>query len=95
VVLATSANKDIEGIVGPLAQLADAVYVTRNDSVRSAPTDDVAGAARRAGAGEVHVVASVAEAIDTAVAAAAPADAVLVTGSLFTVGEAKRHLADG
>jgi dihydrofolate synthase/folylpolyglutamate synthase len=95
VVLATSANKDIEGIVGPLAQLADAVYATRYDSARSAPADDVAGAARRAGAGEVHVVASVGEAIDTAVAAAAPADAVLVTGSLFTVGEAKRHLADG
>ena len=93
VVLATSANKDIEGIVGPLAAIADEVYVTRNDSVRSAEPEVVAAAATAAGAGEVHVLPGVREALEAAMAAAASGDAVLVTGSLFTVGDAERALA--
>ncbi|MGE5227776.1 MAG: glutamate ligase domain-containing protein, partial [Planctomycetaceae bacterium] len=91
VVLAVSANKDVAGVVAPLAALADVVYATRNDSVRSADPDVVADPARAAGA-EVRVEASVASAIDAARAAAGAADAIVVTGSLFTVADAKRAL---
>ena len=90
VVLAVSANKDVEGVVGPLAEIADVVYATRNDSVRSAEPDDVA---RAASSTTVEVSPSVADAIAAARAAAGPGDLVLVTGSLFTVGDAKRALA--
>jgi dihydrofolate synthase/folylpolyglutamate synthase len=93
VVLAVSANKDIEGVVRPLAAIADVVYATRNDSARSAEPDDVAGVARAAGSATVEVSPSVGEAIAAARAAAGPGDLVLVTGSLFTVGDAKRVLA--
>jgi folylpolyglutamate synthase/dihydropteroate synthase len=41
----------------------------------------------------VAVHPSVADAIAAARAAAAPGDAILVTGSLFTVADAKRALA--
>ena len=50
VVLAVSGNKDVAGVVGPLAALADAVYAAPNDSVRSAPAAEVAAASRAAGA---------------------------------------------
>jgi dihydrofolate synthase/folylpolyglutamate synthase len=90
VVLAVSANKDVAGVVGPIAALADTVYATRNDSVRSAEPDVVAQAARDAGAGTVEVHPSVAAAVEAARNAAGPGDLVLVTGSLFTVGDAKR-----
>jgi len=90
VVLAVSANKDVEGVVRPLAEIADVVYATRNDSVRSAEPDEVARAASPA---TVEVLPSVADAIAAARAAAGPGDLVLVTGSLFTVGDAKRVLA--
>jgi dihydrofolate synthase/folylpolyglutamate synthase len=92
VVLAVSANKDVGGVVAPIAALADAVYATRNDSIRSAEPDVVAGAARGAGTHAVEVHPSVAAAIAAARDAAGPADLVLVAGSLFTVGDAKRAL---
>lgn len=89
-VLAVSANKDVNGVVTPLAALADTVHATRSDSARSAGPEVVAAAARAAGAQDVQVHASVGEAIAAARAAASSADAILVTGSLFTVGDAKR-----
>ena len=92
IVLAVSANKDVAGVVAPIAALADAVYATRNDSVRSVEPEVVAQAARAAGAPTVDVYASVADAVAAARAAAGPGDLVLVAGSLFTVGDAKRSL---
>jgi dihydrofolate synthase/folylpolyglutamate synthase len=92
VVLAVSANKDVEGVVAPIAALADAVYASRNDSVRSAEPEVVARAARAAGAPAVEVYPSVADAVGAARDAAGPGDLVLVAGSLFTVGDAKRGL---
>ena len=88
-VLALSANKDLAGICAPLAPLADEAYVARNDSVRSADPDAVAAALGRPAAR----FGSVAEALAAARAAADPADVVLVTGSLFTVADARRALA--
>ena len=88
-VVAVSANKDLAGIASALAPLADRVFVTRNDSIRSADPADVA----EAFGGDVERVASVADAIEAARAAATPGDVVLVTGSLFTVADAKRALA--
>ena len=92
VVLAVSANKDVAGVVTPIAGLADTVYATRNDSVRSAEPEDVGRAALDAGADDVIVLATVAEAIAAARDAAQPGDVILVTGSLFTVGDALRAL---
>jgi dihydrofolate synthase/folylpolyglutamate synthase len=92
VVVAVSANKDLEGILAPLAPLADVVYATRNDSVRSGDPLAIAERSRALGT-PAHVVGSVTEAIRVARAEAAPGDAVLVTGSLFTVADAKRALA--
>jgi dihydrofolate synthase/folylpolyglutamate synthase len=88
-VAAVSANKDLAGIASALAPLADRVFVTRNDSIRSADPADVA----EAFGGVVERAASVAGAIEAARAAATPGDVVLVTGSLFTVADAKRALA--
>jgi dihydrofolate synthase/folylpolyglutamate synthase len=88
-VVAVSANKDLAGIASALAPLADRVFVTRNDSIRSADPADVA----EAFGGDVEQAASVADAIEAARAGAMPGDVVLVTGSLFTVADAKRALA--
>jgi dihydrofolate synthase / folylpolyglutamate synthase len=87
-VVAISASKDLSGIAEALASLADDVVVTRNDSARSADPSDVASAF----GGDVERAASVADAIDEARQRAAPDDVILVTGSLFTVADAKRAL---
>jgi dihydrofolate synthase/folylpolyglutamate synthase len=93
VVLAVSAKKDVAGVVGPIARLADVVYATANDSVRSAEPEMVRAAALADGAADVRLEPSVAAALAAAREAAAPGDLVLVTGSLFTVADAKRALA--
>jgi len=91
-VLAVSANKDVLGVVAPIAALADVVYATANDSVRSADAEEVMAAARQVEVDDIQGFPSVAAAISAARAAAAPGDMVLITGSLFTVADAKRAL---
>ena len=88
--LAISANKDAAGIIAALAPLADRIFLARNDSVRSADPRELQAIA----GSEASVFGSVGEAIDAARADAGPADVIVVTGSLFTVADAKRVLAD-
>jgi dihydrofolate synthase/folylpolyglutamate synthase len=90
-VLAVSANKDLAGIVRPLAPLADAAYAARNDSARTADAQPLADALSGRGT-PVEVFDSVTAALEAARAAAAPDDIVLVTGSLYTVADARRAL---
>ncbi len=88
-VIAVSANKDLDGIADALAPIADVVYATKNESVRSAEAETVAEAFATRDV-DVQVQSSVASAIEAARTAAEPDDVILVTGSLFTVGDAKR-----
>ena len=70
-VLAVSANKDVLGVVAPLAAIADVVYATANDSVRSADPTEIVDGARQMEVDDVQVFPGVAEAIAAARAAAA------------------------
>jgi dihydrofolate synthase/folylpolyglutamate synthase len=90
-VLSISADKDVAGIAAPLAPLADVAYVARNASERAGDVAPIAEAFGAAGA-PVEVAGSIAEAIDAARAAAGPADLICVTGSLYTVADARRAL---
>jgi dihydrofolate synthase/folylpolyglutamate synthase len=90
-VLGVSANKDIDGIVRTLAPLADQTYACRNSSPRSAPAERVLEACRAAGL-EAGACGSVQEALEAARSAAGEADLILVTGSLYTVADARRSL---
>jgi len=93
-VIAVSANKDLDGMLTALAPLADAAYATRNDSVRSGDPLKVAEKLRALGT-PAQTFTSVADALRAARAEAGRRDAILVTGSLFTVGEAMRALGRG
>jgi dihydrofolate synthase/folylpolyglutamate synthase len=90
-VLAVSANKDLDGMIRPLAPLADVAYAARNGSDRSGEAEVIA---ERFGAEgkPVELFDSVTEALAAATAAAGPGDCVLVTGSLYTVADARRAL---
>ncbi len=71
--------------------MTDVAYAARNQSERSG---DAVPIAERLGAEgkPVAVFASVAEALDAARAAADEGDLILVTGSLYTVADARRAL---
>ena len=90
-VLSISANKDVAGIAAQLAPLADVVYATRNESERSADASSIAEAFGAHGPA-VAVHRSVAEALEAARVAATADDLICVTGSLYTVADARRAL---
>jgi dihydrofolate synthase/folylpolyglutamate synthase len=93
VVLAVSSNKDVSGIVRELVPLRPATVVpTRNSSRRSALADRVAEASATAGLPATEPSPSVETALEAARSAAEPTDLILVTGSLYTVADARRAL---
>jgi dihydrofolate synthase / folylpolyglutamate synthase len=61
-------------------------------SPRAIPAEDTAAAGRRIGIDDVVAIDDVTRACDRAIADATSDDAILVTGSLYTVGAARPHL---
>lgn len=94
VVMAVSANKDLPGIVAALAPLTERAYAARNESARSGGAERVAEAFVEAGV-PVETFGSVAEALEAARAGADEEDLILVTGSLYTVADARVALGRG
>jgi dihydrofolate synthase/folylpolyglutamate synthase len=92
-VLGISANKNLEGIVEELAPLAATTVVTRAMVPRAAPSQRVAMLVAKWGD---HVIAEedIHKALAQAIAETQPDDLLLVTGSLYLVGDAKRLLPD-
>lgn len=88
VVLGVLGDKDVEGMVGNLAGVADHVVVVPPPSPRAADPERVAAAVAAAGI-SVEVADDVADALARARGIATAEDAVVVTGSLYTVGAAR------
>jgi len=84
------ADKDLDSIAASLGPHARRVVACRPKSHRAYHPEEVASAFRRYAPAEV--VPSVADAIDRALAEAAKDDLVLITGSIYTAGEALEHL---
>jgi dihydrofolate synthase/folylpolyglutamate synthase len=86
-------SRDAEQMLGALrADEFATVTCCTAPSQRGMDAIDVAAAARAIGCDDVRVVPDVARACATAVGGATAEDAVLVTGSLYVVGEARPHL---
>ncbi len=90
-VVSVLADKDVAGVLRPFVPPSSLVIATQNASPRAAPAERIAAEARALG-GDVHVVASVAGALAFAREHASAGDCILVTGSLYTVGEARTTL---
>ena len=93
-VVGVFANKDLEGIAGRIAPLADEVFACATTSVRARPAEEVADAFSRMGVA-TQVFPDVRGALDAARADAGEGDLILVTGSLYTVADARRALVAG
>jgi dihydrofolate synthase/folylpolyglutamate synthase len=87
-VLGLSAGKDTQGVLEALAPRAQQVHLTRSHHERSAPPLELEPLVRRvAPRTEVAIHDELTSAVEAALATARPGDLVLVTGSLFLVGE--------
>jgi dihydrofolate synthase / folylpolyglutamate synthase len=88
-------GKDVAGILQRLAPRTSVAYACANASPRSLRADRMATACREAGMAEVEEHPSVADALDAATASAQADDMILVTGSLYTVADARpRYVTD-
>ena len=94
VVLAVSSDKDIAGIIDPLASISPVVYATEYAGGRALPAAELTEACRAAGL-EAEPFVDLSSALTAAAAAASEEDLLLVTGSLFAVGEARGVLKMG
>ncbi|MEX0658759.1 MAG: folylpolyglutamate synthase/dihydrofolate synthase family protein [Egibacteraceae bacterium] len=94
VVLGVLGDKDVEGIVDALLPVADHLVLTAPPSSRAAPADRLTKAVGRRTA-TVEVADDVATALELASGLAGEEDAVVVTGSLYTVGAARAALGLG
>jgi dihydrofolate synthase/folylpolyglutamate synthase len=87
-VVACLADKDIHGILEGLAPATGRLVVTTNRSPRAAPAERLRKEAEALGL-HAEVAPDVASAVRQAIDGAAETEAVVVTGSLYTVGEAR------
>lgn len=86
-VLGVSKDKDIKGILEEVLPIADMVILTKSNIAERA-TDPIMMREFIKGR-EVIITSNVEEAIDSALSTANEDDLVLITGSLFVVGEAR------
>jgi dihydrofolate synthase / folylpolyglutamate synthase len=95
-VIGVSRDKDVAGICKHLIPLARQCVITRADNPRALPTDDIAN---RLGQylepGRIVQAQDVPQALDSARRSARQDDTIVVTGSLFIVGEARQILTGG
>jgi dihydrofolate synthase/folylpolyglutamate synthase len=96
-VIAVLSDKDVESMLMALGPVLDYVVVTRNNSPRCLPAEDVAFLAREVwGDSSVEVAEDMPAAIEAAIAEAdadlSVTTGVLITGSVVTVAEARQLL---
>lgn len=84
------ADKDLATMASSLGPHAARIVACRPKSHRAYTPEEIASAFRPYAPADV--VASVADGIDVALASATAADIVLITGSIYTAGEALDHL---
>lgn len=83
-------DKDLDGVAAALGPLASHVYAARPKTPRAFEAEEVAVAFRHYAPSEAFP--KVREAIDAALSAVQPEDIVIITGSIYTAGEALDHL---
>jgi dihydrofolate synthase/folylpolyglutamate synthase len=93
-VVGVMADKDVDAILARLLPLAQTVIFTQPRYFRAAAPGDLAARARRYKL-EILQVPQVAAAVHKAQTLAGPQDRIVVTGSLYTVGEAKEYFGGG
>ena len=82
-------DKDVEAVARILAPLAGAAYACVNSSSHAASVDRVANALKNGGGPTAGTFDTVAEAVRAARDAAGAGDLILVTGSFYTVADAR------
>jgi len=95
-VLGVSKDKDINGILEELTPISDSIVLTMSSVVeRAMDAERIKEAAGKIGVGhnDILTTSNVDEALENAILTAGKNDLILVTGSLFVIGDAKAYFA--
>ncbi|MBM4145546.1 MAG: bifunctional folylpolyglutamate synthase/dihydrofolate synthase [Nitrospira sp.] len=99
IILGIMADKDIKGIMEPLLPLASEVILTAPSYSRAASPEHLADIAQSLGFSDLRIAPTVKDAIDVAIRKSYHSSLithhsslVLITGSFYTIGEAKEAL---
>lgn len=93
VVLGILSDKDIKSMLSKIVPLADSVIVTKSHNERACEPSELKKVVEKSGyKNEVVVKDRISDAIEHAKSIAKKNDLICITGSLFTVGEAKDYL---
>lgn len=90
-VLGVSKDKDIKGMLEELLPISDNVILTRSRVIERAMEPERINELINAKEKNVALTSTVEEAVDMALSRAGKKDLILITGSLFVVGEAKEY----
>lgn len=91
VVISISSDKDIPSMINSLSRVADQFIVTRHRVMRRAADPAIIAREIERNSKPYEVVESVGRAVERALEVADDGDMVLITGSVFTVGEARER----
>lgn len=91
-VLGILGDKAYGDMLGEIVPLADWVIITRPDSPRATDSRGIAREARKYSTRDIIVQENIPRAVDSALSLAGPRDLVLVSGSLYTISQARDYL---
>ena len=89
--VAVSSDKDAAGIIEALSPITEDLILTQYSAPRSLKVEDLKAAAGRR---PCHAVPSLTEAIELGLRLADASKPLLITGSIFTAGEARQYLIE-
>ncbi len=90
-VLGILKDKDIKGVTAQIAPLASRIIITKPQTPRAAEPEEIAMVAKKY-SGSIVIKERVSQAIEYALSCVTRRDIVLITGSLYTVGEATKAI---
>ena len=93
-VIGVSKDKDIGGILDELLPISDELLITKARWPRAKDPEDIKRVLPGAFKGRISLIHSVGEALNVAKRSAKRRDLILITGSLYIVGEAKEVLTE-
>jgi dihydrofolate synthase / folylpolyglutamate synthase len=94
IVFGAMRDKRADEMISILQEISDTLILTRAQNIRSADPEDLLNRNAPTGAGRIHLAPNSRDAVRTAIDLTSSNGLIVVTGSLYLVGEVRRQILD-